>query len=224
LDTLAKLLAIPYDFRTHMPLSSKTLNAIQSAGAAVFVADAQLKEAVKDYATQVHAAMLQNPFDLANDSLFEEWKSVCRLSQAVGQIEAEMRKIHAAASNLHGLALPANKPRALAAPASTEPSTLVVVEQIDATDVVIKKPRNIRRKVSGKARAAGPLPSNATVLLAYLVKVLNPNTFGKVNQSNIAVAINMPKGSIGASMTKLVKEGFLAHDPAQGYKLTAPNA
>jgi hypothetical protein len=32
----------------------------------------------------------------------------------------------------------------------------------------------------------------------------------------------MPKGSIGASMTKLVKEGFLAHDPVQGYKLTAP--
>lgn len=207
-----------------MPLSSKTLNAIQTAGAAVFVADAQLKEAVKDYATQVHAAMLQNPFDLANDNLFEEWKSVCRLSQAVGQIEAEMRKIHAAASILHGLALPTNKPRALAAPASTEPSTLVVVEQVDATDVVIKKPRKLKRKASGKAKSAGPLPGNATVLLAYLAKVLNPNTFGKVNQSSIAVAINMPKGSIGASMTKLVKEGFLAHDPAQGYKLSVLNA
>jgi hypothetical protein len=207
-----------------MPLSSKTLNAIQSAGSAMFTADAQLKAAVKDYAAQVHAAMLQNPFDVANDSLFEEWKSVCRLSQAVGQIEAELRKIHAAASNLHGLALPTNKPRALAAPASTEPSTLVVVEQVDATDVVIKRPRKIRRKASGKARSAGPLPSNATVLLAHLVKLLNPDTFTKVNQSSIAIAINMPKGSIGASMTKLVKEGFLAHDPAQGYKLTAPNA
>jgi hypothetical protein len=207
-----------------MPLSSKTLNAIQSAGSAMFTADAQLKAAVKDYAAQVHAAMLQNPFDVANDSLFEEWKSVCRLSQAVGQIEAELRKIHAAASNLHGLALPTNKPRALAAPVSTEPSTLVVVEQVDATDVVIKRPRKIRRKASGKARSAGPLPSNATVLLAHLVKLLNPDTFTKVNQSSIAIAINMPKGSIGASMTKLVKEGFLAHDPAQGYKLTAPNA
>jgi hypothetical protein len=220
---LAKLLAIPFDFRTHMPLSSKTLHAIQSAGAAVFAADTQLKAAVTDYATQVHAAMLQNPFDLANDSLFEEWKSVCRLSQAMGQIEAEMRKIHAAASSLSGLVLPANKPRALAAPASAEPSTLVVVEQVDATDVVIKKPRMFRRRSSFKIKSSGSLPSNATVLLAHLVKVLNPNTFEKVNQSSIAVAIHMPKGSIGASMTKLVKEGFLAHDPAQGYKLTSPN-
>jgi hypothetical protein len=206
----------------HMPLSSKTLSAIQSAGAAVFVADTQLKEAVKDFASQVHAAMSQNPFDLANDSLFEEWKSVCRLSQAVGQIESELRKIHAAASNLHGLALPLHQPQALAAAASTEPSTLVLVEQVDATDVVIKKPRKLKRKASRKAKSAGPLPSNATMLLAYLAKVLNPYTFDKVNQSNIAVAINMPKGSIGASMTKLVKEGFLLHDPAQGYKLTAP--
>lgn len=207
-----------------MPLTSKTLNAIQAAGAAVFVADAQLKVAVKDYAAQVHTAMLQNPFDLANDSLFEEWKSVCRLSQAMGQIEAEMRKIHAAAANLHGLALPSQKPRALAAPTSAEPSTLVVVEQIDATDVVIKKPRTLKRKASRKPKSAGPLPSNATQLLAHLANVLNPNTFEKINQSSIAVAINMPKGSIGASMTKLVKEGFLAHDPALGYKLTAPKA
>jgi hypothetical protein len=221
---LAKLLAIPNDFRTHMPLSSKTLHAIQSAGAAVFAADAQLKAAVKDYATQVHAAMLQNPFDLANDSLFEEWKSVCRLSQAVGQIEAEMRKIHTAATRLQGAALTSNKALALAPPTGAASNTLEVVEQVEATDVVIKKPRKLKRKAIRKARSAGPLPSNATVLLAYLVKLLNPNTFTKVNQSSIAAAITMPKGSIGASMTKLVKEGFLAHDPAQGYKLTAPSA
>jgi hypothetical protein len=224
LVNLATLLAIPYDFRTHMPLTSKTLHTIQSAGAAVFAADAQLKAAVKDYATQVHAAMLQNPFDLANDSLFEEWKSVCRLSQAVGQIEAEMRKIHSAATRLQGVALTSTKALALAPPGGAESSTLEVVEQVEATDVVIKKPRKLKRKANLKARSTGPLPSNATVLLAHLVKLLNPNAFTKVNQSSIAVAISMPKGSIGASMTKLVKEGLLAHDPAQGYKLIAPYA
>lgn len=207
-----------------MPLSSKTLHAIQSAGSAAFVADAQLKTAVKDYATQVHAAMLQNPFDLANDNLFEEWKSVCRLSQAVAQIEAEMRKIHAAAASLQGVALTSSKSLALSPPAAAGTSRLEVVEQVEATDVVIKKPRKLKRQASRKARSAGPLPSNATVLLAHLVKLLNPDAFTKVNQSSIAMAINMPKGSIGASMTKLVNEGFLAHDPAQGYKLTAPKA
>jgi hypothetical protein len=209
-----------------MTLSSKTLDAIQAAGAAAFKADAQLKGAVKDYAAQVHTAMLDNPFDLANDSMFEEWKSVCRLSQAVAQIEAEMRKIHAAASSLQEVALPAPKTLVLAAPTGAVSSALEVVEQIEATDAVIKKPRKLKRKASSKTSAkvksGEPLPSNATVLLAHLSKLLNPGTFEKVNQSSIALAINMPKGSIGASMTRLVKEGFLSHDPALGYKLTVP--
>jgi hypothetical protein len=205
-----------------MTLSTKTLDAIQAAGAAAFKADALLKGAAKDYATQVHAAMSQNPFDLANDGMFEEWKSVCRLSQAVGQIEAEMRKIHAAAVNLQGAASLSRKPLVLAAPVNTESSALEVVEQVEATDVVIKKPRKFKRKVSRKAMPGRPLPSNATVLLTHLSKVLNPNSFEKVNQSSIATAINMPKGSIGASMIKLVNEGLLAQDPVLGYKLSMP--
>jgi hypothetical protein len=224
LDTLAICLAISYDLRKPMPLNSKTLHAIQSAGAAVFDADSQLKVAVKDYASQVHTAMLQNPFDLANDSLFEEWKSVCRLSQAVGQIEAEMQKIYAAASRLQGAVLPTSKPRALAAPSRAEIGTLEVVEQIEATDVVIKRPRKLASKLHRKGKSSGPLPGNATVLLAHLSKLLNPNSFEKVNQTSVAIAIGMAKGSIGASMSKLVKEGFLAQDPALGYKLTAPIA
>jgi hypothetical protein len=207
-----------------MPLNSKTLNALQCAGAAAFDADAQLKNAVKDYASQVQAAMLRNPFDLANDSLFEEWKSVCRLSQAVGQIESELQKIYAAATSLHGTLLPTNKPRALAAPGRAENSALEVVEQVDATDVVIKKPRKIKSGVRRKGRSVGPLPGNATVLLAHLTKMLNPNTYASVNQTSVAIAIGMAKGSIGASMSKLVKEGFLAHDPTLGYKLTTPKA
>jgi hypothetical protein len=204
-----------------MSLSSKTLDAIQAAGAAAFKADTQLKAAVKDYATQVQAAMLGNPFDISNDSLFEEWKSVCRLSQAVAQIEMELKKIHASASNLQGVVLSSKKTRALPAPASTAPSTLEVLKTVDATDAVIKKPRKLKRKAR-KAKSSGPLPGNATVLLTHLATVLNPDTFVKVNQSSIAVAIKMPKGSIGASMNKLVKAGFLANDPALGYKLTAP--
>lgn len=207
-----------------MTLSTKTLDAIQAAGAAAFKADTLLKGAAKDYATQVHAAMSQNPFDLANDGMFEEWKSVCRLSQAVGQIEAEMRKIHAAAVNLQAAASPSRKPLVLAGPVNAESSTLEVVEQVEATDVVIKKPRKFKRKVNRRAKSKGSLPSNATVLLTHLSKVLNPNSFEKVNQSSVAMAINMPKGSIGASMIKLVKEGLLVHDPLLGYKLTVPKA
>ena len=204
-----------------MSLSAKTLDAVQSAGAAVFEADAQLKAAAKDYAEQVQLAMLQNPFDLANDSLFEEWKSVCRVSQALGQIEADLRKIYAAASNLPSLTLPLRQTHALAAPVGAETSPLEVVREVDATDVVIKKPAP---KSIAKARVASALPSNAAVMLAHLVKVLNAGSFHKLNQSSIATATGLPKGSIGASLIKLAKEGYLVRDPARGFKLAAPKA
>ncbi len=47
-----------------MALTPKTLAAIQAAGAAIYSADAALKEAVKSYADQVKQAMLENPFDV----------------------------------------------------------------------------------------------------------------------------------------------------------------
>ena len=215
-----------------MPLAPKTLNAIQAAGTAAFKADAQLKAAVKDYGSQVQAAMHSSPFDLANDSLFEEWKSVCRLSQAMGQIEAELQKIHAAAARLQGDVLPYNKPRAIAAPVANEPSTVEVVTQVDASDVTVKKPRKLKvkakakakTKMARKAKSGGPLPANAASLLAHLTNVLNSDTFEKINQTTVATAINMAKGSVGASVRRLVDEGFLAQDPALGYKLTERKA
>jgi hypothetical protein len=219
-----------------MPISPKTLNAIQAAGTAAFKADAQLKAAVKDYGSQVQAAMLNSPFDLANDSLFEEWKSVCRLSQAMGQIEAELQKIHAAAYRLQGVTLPANKPRAIAAPvsASTQASAVEVINVVDATDVKVKKPRKLKAKSKGttktkakaprKPRAAGTLPANAASLLAHLTSVLNPDSFGKINQTSVAKAINMAKGSVGASVRRLVEEGFLVQDSSLGFKLSLPAA
>ena len=217
-----------------MPISPKTLNAIQAAGTAAFKADAQLKAAVKDYGSQVQAAMLSSPFDLANDSLFEEWKSVCRLSQAMGQIEAELQKIHAAAARLQGNLPTANKTHAIAAPVSTPAatSTVEVINAVDATDVTVKKPRKLKAKkiakgktkAARKPRAAGALPANAASLLAHLTSVLNPNTFGKINQTSVATAINMAKGSVGASVRRLVADGFLVQDPTLGFKLSLPAA
>jgi hypothetical protein len=207
-----------------MPLPSKTIDAIQAAGAAAFKADTQLKAAVKDYATQINSAMLQNPFDVSNDTLFEEWKSVCRLSQAMVQIETELKKIHDAASILRGVVIASSKQKALPAPGIAPASTLEVLTAVDATDVKIKKPGKVKRKVTRKAKSAGPLPSNAASLLVHLSTVLNPNTFEKINQTSVATAINMAKGSVGASVRRLVQEGFLEQDPKLGFKLTAPKA
>ena len=125
-----------------MPISPKTLSSIQQAGAAVFNADAELKSVVKDYAQKVQQAMLQNPFDIGNDGLFEEWKTVARLSLALEQIESEFRKIYSTAERLNTTeVLGMSKSPALAAPAAYAASSIPLLVPVDATDVVIKKPR-----------------------------------------------------------------------------------
>jgi hypothetical protein len=152
----------------------------------------------------------------------------------MGQIEAELQKIHAAASRLQGNLQPSSKPLSIAAPVSnaTQASTVEAISAVDATDVTVKKPRQIKTKTKTKTqakaarkpRAAGPLPANAASLLAHLTQVLKPDTFGKINQTSVATAINMAKGSVGASVRRLVAEGFLVQDLALGFKLAAPAA
>ena len=103
-----------------MPLPSKPLAAIQVAGASAFRAQAELDRVVNDYAAQVHACMLKNPFDISNDGLYEEWKTVARLAQAMGQIETELQKIYAAATALGRIGALPTTPRAVAISAGME--------------------------------------------------------------------------------------------------------
>ncbi|MDI1246227.1 MAG: hypothetical protein PSV24_12575, partial [Rhodoferax sp.] len=64
-----------------MSLNKELLATLQKAGAAVFDANAQLKLAVASYGERVHEAVASNPFHLGNDTLFENWKLVARLSK-----------------------------------------------------------------------------------------------------------------------------------------------
>lgn len=205
-----------------MPISSKTLFSIQQAGAAVFNADAELKSAVKDYAHQVQQAMLQNPFDMGNDGLFEEWKTAACLSLALEQIEAELRKIYSAAARLNPTeTLGVPKSPILAAPAAYTASSVPLLVPVDATDVVVKKPR--KAKVSArKAKEQRPLKGNNAKLLARLIGVLNPVSFTTVNRAEVGRAAGLASGSVGASITRLINTGYLLEDASRGLKLVTP--
>ena len=232
-----------------MPIPHATLSVLQAAGAAIFAADAELKKTADDYSEQVKLAMLQNPFDVGNDGLFENWKTVARLAQAVAQIEAEFKKIYSAAKDVSATARPARG----TAPALSGPSssavTLELVKEVQATDVVVKKTRKARKLAkpgkpvkaskpvkagkAGKAvkavrstaqKSARPLRGNNAKLLAHLVDKLNPNEGSKVNWSAVAVDIGIPKGSIGAARIKLLQTGHLVEEPVGSFKLSLPAA
>lgn len=205
-----------------MPISPKTLSCIQQAGAAVFNADAELKSVVKDYAQQVQQAMLQNPFDIGNDGLFEEWKTVARLSLALEQIETEFRKIYSTAERLNTTeAMGVSKSPALAAPAAYATSSIPLLVPVDATDVVIKKPRK-SKATANKTKEQRPAKGNSAKLLARLMEILNPVSFTSVNRAEVGRTAGLAVGSIGASITQLIKSGYLMEDASRGLKLVKP--
>lgn len=201
-----------------MALTPKTLAAIQAAGAAIYSADAALKEAVKSYADQVKQAMLENPFDVGNDNLFGDWKTTARLSRAVEQVEVEFQRIYRAASDLSletgssVLALPSFAPAQ-----ESVTGRLEMVQEIEATDAVVKKQRKPTKSTSKKQ-----LSGNTAKVLSRLVDVLNHDEFVKINRTAIASEIGIPTGSIGASISRLTQTGHLIEGAFGEFKLGTP--
>ena len=203
-----------------MPLPEKALSAIQSAGAAVFTADAELQTVVKEYAEQVNVAMLQNPFDVGNDSLFEDWKTVARLSQAIHQIEAELQKIYKVGVDISKHATSRiSKVHALAAPSAAAPSFLEVIKEIKATDVVAKqKGKKAKATLRGR-KPVNILRGNTAKLMNWLANALSTDQPVKLNRSVVAIEIGLPNGSIGASFSKLLAADYIVEEAAGLFKL-----
>lgn len=211
-----------------MPIPKSTLADIQTAGAAVHQADASLKSVVQAYADQVRLAMSSNPFDLQADSLFEEWKTVARLSQTLEQIETELRKVHQAAQQLGESGLGSSKPRGRLAPPTAQPALAIassspVIEAIEATDVVAKKPKKVKaaqkpaqaRKVATKSA----LSPNTQKLWTHLKPLLNAKKFTEIKRSQVGVAAGLPLGSVTASFNKLIENAYLEENASGALKL-----
>lgn len=211
-----------------MPIPKPTLADIQTAGAAVHQADASLKSVVQAYADQVRLAMSSNPFDLQADSLFEEWKTVARLSQTLEQIETELRKVHQAAQQLGESGLGSSKPRGRLAPTAPQPTLTIVksspvIESIEATDVVAKKPKKVKaapkpaqaRKVATKSA----LSPNTQKLWTHLKPLLNAKKYTEIKRSQVGVAAGLPLGSVTASFNKLLENAYLEENASGALKL-----
>ena len=203
-----------------MSLAGSTLAAIQQAGAAVYAADADLKQVVQTHAARVTAAMAANPFGLGNDALFENWKTLARLSQSMTAIEAELKKIYFVAEDVAD----PDGPAVTALPALAAPTAST------ATDVVVKSTtragtrgrRPERRREAAPERS--PLLGNAAKLLKYLETVLTTDNFQPIKPTVSARHVEMPLGSVSAAIKKLLASGHLVAGPAGGFKLKRTDA
>ena len=204
-----------------MTISSKTLDSIQAAGAAAFAAHAELQTTVSEYSERVKAAVMGNAFDMGNDNLFEEWKTLARLTQSVGLIEAELGKVYWAATSLSTSKV-SGVPSipALSLPQLSQ-QPMEVVSSINATDVRVKKPssKGSNKQATAKQKKERPLRGNTAKLLTHLLQKLNKKEFVEVNRSALAGEIGIPVGSIGASVSKLLQTGHIVVGPNGELKL-----
>jgi len=206
-----------------MSLNKELLATLQTAGAAVFDADTQLKLAVKRYGERVHAAVGSNPFHLGNDTLFENWKTVARLSKTVAAMEEDLRNVYQMAGELSDVepSLPDLMP-ALSAPApaasAQAASPLVADSSLAATDVKIKRKKRIAVAKPGPVLAT-PLPKNAARLLKHLRYVLKTKSFAPISQTAVAKATGIPLGSMTASLRRLVAAGQVQANDSGMFKL-----
>jgi len=186
-----------------MSVNKELLATLQKAGAAVFDADAQLKLAVTRYGERVQAAVASNPFHLGNDTLFENWKLVARLSQTVAAMEEDLKNVYQMAGAL----------------SDVEPSLPLSVDgSLAATDVKIKRKKRASVAKPGPALAS-PLPSNADRLLRHLRYVLKTKSFAPVKQAAVAKATGIPLGSMTAALKRLVAAGHVQTDASGMFKL-----
>ncbi len=184
-------------------------------------AHADLQTTVSEYSERVKAAVMGNAFDMGNDNLFEEWKTLARLTQAVGQIEAELLKVYSAATSLSASKVSGvpSMPALSLPQLSQQP--MEVVSSINATDVRVKKSsaKGSKKPATAMQKKDRPLRGNTAKLLTHLLQKLNSNEFVEVNRSALAGEIGIPIGSIGASVSKLLQTGHIVVDPKGKLKL-----
>lgn len=152
-----------------MTISNATISSIQKTGAAAYAASEKLKKEADNYAKRVREALNDNPFDLNNDALIENWKIVAKLVQTLTGMENELKNIHRIASNLtteEAEIQPTHKVLSLLAPVAsdTQPKSKASKNQ-DAVDVTPKK--------SKRAKPAAPVSKKtATKAAAKAVKAV----------------------------------------------------
>lgn len=186
-----------------MTLPANILSSIQKVGAAAYEANTNLKQYLNGYSTTVSASIVNGPDSPSSETLLSNLRSIARLAQSLGQIEEDLRAIFESASKI----------AASDEMASTKSKS------------VPRKSKKVRTKQlksvakADRVRSPSKLKGNGAKLLEHLQSLLNANDFVTVKQTDIASALGIPKGSIGASFKRLIDSKLIEVSADGGLKL-----
>ena len=194
-----------------MSLSKTTLSAIQQAGTSLHRATVVVSAAVHEEARHMVATVASQPFEAASEQAFANFKMLARLSQDLQSLEEQLRALYANAAELASPAMDV----VAALPRPHGPSAN------DLAEDAIVKPAPLR---PAKARARKParpvaLTANDSKVLDYLKTVLKQGEWSLLPGASVAKGANMPLGSIGVSLKKVVACGAVKKKGRGSYQL-----
>jgi len=197
-----------------MSLSQANLAAIQKAGQAIYEASQRVSDALYQQAQTIVTQVASQPFHADSEQAFAQFKALAALNQELQAVETQMRKIY---GNATELANPAMDVLGISLHPAGASKTNSAAEDalIKPTLGLTKNPPKKAAPASGAARdkkidrSPQGLTPNDAKLLAYLRNALQSTQWTALTGIAIANGSGLPLGSVGISLSKLLKLGLV---------------
>lgn len=201
-----------------MSLSQTDLATIQKAGQAVHKASETIASSLRSQAAETVASIATQPFEVESEQTIASFKVLSRLNQGLIAVEAQLRELYAAATEL-------TNPTSQTAPAGDLASNrkskkAVNAGKRDKTSIVKKLPKVRPYKKKQKGTANGALTPNDLKLLQYLQQTLKLDEWTAQTGAAMASGSGLPLGSVGLSVKKVLASGAVKAGSRGMYQLT----
>jgi hypothetical protein len=201
-----------------MSLSKSTLSAIQNAGLGLHKATVVVSAAVREQAEHMVATVASQPFQAEGEQAFANFKILARLSQDLLGIEEQLRQLYNTAAELASPEM--NVVASLPRPSARAGGDL---GNSKAEDAVIK-PAAARRTKPGQKKGAKSgklvtLTANDTKVLDFMKTVIKAGEWTPLTGAAVSKGADMPLGSVGISMKKVVASGAVKKKGRGSYQL-----
>ena len=198
-----------------MSLSPKNLSVIQKAGQAVHGACEAIAETVRTQAESMLASVASQPFGVESEQSIARFKVLSRLNHGLVAVEAQLQELYAVAMEL---ANPASDVIALPTTSRRQASNAAAVDVV-AKPAKSAKASKAAKKPNTGGRKAAALTVNDTKLLKYLQTVLKAEDWTTQTGNTMATGAEMPLGSVGVSLKKLLESGAVKAGARGEYRL-----
>lgn len=208
-----------------MAIASQTLSQLQAAGSAVNAATLALQQELQAHSQALMEQMALQPFGPEADGAYQQMRQVARLAHELNSLEQQLKAIYLEAAQKGQTEVPvlpalasAHRQRRIARTADV--SGGVQIEDAKVVDVQPPSPKLRQRnsKPTGVAASGTAKLTNTDRLHAVFRKLLGKKAKA-VGHAELSALSGLPRGSIGASIKKLIETRKLAVDTDGVYRL-----